>query len=693
MTPQNLLHDFLPEAVMHALGWTLLHSLWQGALVALLLAALLGLMHRHSAAIRYKVAGAGLLAMLLLAAVTFYQVYEPAATGGTEITTVATQHNVTTAQGLAEEPAPSLWQKVTSQGQAYFNQHLPAVVTLWLLGMLLMTLRLLGGWVYVQRLKSYRTQLVAEAWQQKAVQLGQRLGLKQAVKVAESALVQVPMVVGHFKPLVLLPLGALSGLSTAQVEAILAHELAHVYRRDYLMNLLQSVVETLFFFHPGVWWISDCIRTEREHACDDLALALCGDSLTYAYALTSLEEMNMKKNETSPRLAMAFSGRRRTLLGRISRLVHKSTLRPSFSEGFLASCTVMAAVLVLSVSAWANSSEETMAEKNVATEKEPSARTSTAAEELKAVLDHTEDGYSLQQLEDGIIIVQNKKGKVIEVYVNGQRVPKSELGKYQERIQRQLAAAKEATVLRNEEDVERAMEKAEAALERLEEEDEFYAPAPPAPPAPSSPRAPLAPRAPGALGVAPVPPVPPVPPVAPLPDDEEGLARYKRAMKDYEARMKAYEARVREFEARQQEFNARLEANHAGRMEDHSRRMEEHKVRVAEHGERMKDHEKRMAEHKVRLKEHEERMKKHEAMMKALKAELLADGFIKSADDDYLFKMDKTGLYINDKKQPDALFEKYKKLMQKATGDDVELILKKDGANFIINNKSSTTTK
>ncbi|MGV3538936.1 MAG: M56 family metallopeptidase [Rufibacter sp.] len=689
MTPQNLLHDVLPQEVMHALGWTLLHSIWQGALIALLLAALLGLMHRHSAATRYHVAWAGLAALLLISVATFVNLYEPI--GATVPVAASEAEPASSLVGVTVESqtAPiGFWENIWSQGQGYFNRHLPAVVLLWLLGMLLMGLRVLGGWVYVQRLRSYRTSEVSQIWQQKSRELSQKLGITQLVGVAESAMVHVPMVLGHFKPLILLPVGALTGLSSAQIEAILAHELAHVHRKDYLLNLLQSMVETLFFFHPAVWWISDCVRTEREHACDDLALTVCGDSLTYAYALTNLEEMMMNKNTSSPRLAVAFSGRRRTLLGRISRLVQKSTLRPSFSEGFLASCAVIAGVLVFSASAWANEpAQKISAQRKAEAQKEtrtPSQAPVATTAATSSVLELLKEGYLLQQLEDGLIIVQNKKGKVVEVYVNGQRVPKNELSKYQDRIDRQLAAARDGKVLRDEAELAKAMQKVDVSLQELEEDRTYVSVT--APPAPGAPRPP-APHAPSMNRAAPVPPVPPVPPVAPLANDEEGNKRYKQSMKNYEARMKEYHARLEEYHARQQEYTSRLEASHANRIEDHNRRLEEHKKREAEHKERMKEHEKRMAEHAVRMKEHEERMKKHKAMMEALKAELLKDGLIKSADEDYEFTMDKNGLTVNGQKLPDAQFEKYKKIMQNATGEDVELMFKKDGASFRVNSK------
>ncbi|GAA4309888.1 M56 family metallopeptidase [Nibribacter koreensis] len=712
MTPTNLLHEVLPQASLNALGWTLLHSVWQGALIAILLAVLLRLMHRHSAATRYRVAWTGLMALVVMAAITYYKLYEPVAppvsiasiSGAASTTQVVTGAEVTNAQGF--------WEKAATQGQTYFEQHLPSIVLLWLLGMVVMGMRLLGGWVYVQRLRSYRVQAVPEAWQQKAEEVGRQLGLKQAAAVAESALVKVPMVIGHLKPLILLPLGTLAGLSTAQIEAILAHELAHVHRKDYLLNLLQSLVETLFFFHPAVWWISDCIRTEREHACDDLAISVCGDSLTYAYALTHLEELLMKNSNPAPRLSMAFSGRRRSLLSRITRLVQQPALRPSFSEGFLAACAVTAGLMVFSASAWANYQtpeapqpklQEPVAVQEPAPQK-PFLATTLPVDVAATIEEEPEEALTMVQLADDLVIVQNKKGKVVEVYVNGKRVPKSELPKYQDRIERQLKAAKNAKTMSVEE-TERAMAIANGTLDEVERVSV------------QAPRPPMAPRQRVAISrgtsvgggrgvnmVAPVPPVPPVAPVAPSSNKAEDQKRYKQDLKEYERQMEEFQARMEEYDARKQaylsEYETRVEVNEI-RQEDHkarqaanAKRQEDHKRRMEEHAVRMKDHEKRMADHAVRMKEHEERMKKHDAMMKELKSALVSDGLIKSSEADYTFKLDKTGLYVDEKKQSDALYQKYKKIIASATGEDVDMMLKKEGSNFTINtNKSSNSKK
>ena len=143
-------------------------------------------------------------------------------------------------------------------------------------------------------------------WQRMATRLSRRLHIGRAITLLESALVDVPTVIGWLKPVVLLPASALAGLSPQQLEAILAHELAHIRRHDYLVNLLQTLVETVLFYHPAVWWLSRRIRIERENCCDDLAVSLCGDPVAYAQALADLEALR-----SGPRRRITSRWRRR----------------------------------------------------------------------------------------------------------------------------------------------------------------------------------------------------------------------------------------------------------------------------------------------------------------------------------------------------------------------------------------------
>ncbi|WP_139925933.1 M56 family metallopeptidase [Hymenobacter sp. DG01] len=362
----NWLEHLLPPALIRALGWTLVHSLWQGAVVALALAGLLLLLRKHSAEVRYRTAGLGLAVLLLLAAVTFGRYYMAAPEEAVAVAGyMAGNEAAVQADGLVTTEVPISAALIPADGVAttpalvmeaaptglqawlvYFDQNIPVLVALWLLGLLAMTLRLLGGLAYVQRLRRYRVQPLAQEWQERLAGLAARAGLHQPIELLESALVRVPVVVGHLRPVILLPLGTVTGLSTGYLEAILAHELAHVQRRDYLMNLLQSIAETLFFYHPAVWFMTACLRTERENCCDDAATAMVGGNpLTVARALAALAELSVAPEPVN-QFALSALGHDGSVLGRIRRLVQGRTA-PTFSEGFMAACVVLGGMVLL----------------------------------------------------------------------------------------------------------------------------------------------------------------------------------------------------------------------------------------------------------------------------------------------------------------------------------------------------------
>ena len=167
---------------------------------------------------------------------------------------------------------------------------MPWLVFGWLAGVLLLSLRLLGGWWSTRVLRVVDVSPVPE-WCLAQLARCRRMGIARPVAIVSSVRVSVPVIVGHVKPVIVLPAAALSGLSVAQVEAILAHELAHVRRHDYLVNLAQTVIETLLFYHPAVWWVSRQVRETREHCCDDLAVTVCRSRREYVHALLDLEEL------------------------------------------------------------------------------------------------------------------------------------------------------------------------------------------------------------------------------------------------------------------------------------------------------------------------------------------------------------------------------------------------------------------
>ncbi len=218
----------------------------------------------------------------------------------------------------------------------------------WLVGVFGLSAWHLGGWAQLQRLKRRMVRTVGDLCNKGSRELALRLGVHRAIELFESALVEVPTVVGWLRPVILLPASALTGLSPEQLEAILAHELAHIRRYDYLVNIVQTVVEILGFYHPAIWWVSHRIRIERENCCDDLAVHVCGSSLQYARALACMEEIRHSGTD----LALAATGG--SLMARISRLLGRPAVDdrrfawlPGLVALFLVAGLIIPAALVL----------------------------------------------------------------------------------------------------------------------------------------------------------------------------------------------------------------------------------------------------------------------------------------------------------------------------------------------------------
>jgi len=283
---------------LSSLGWALVHSLWEGALVALGTALLLRSMRGATSRSRYLVA---VLALLLFAGLPLRRVVAtPSASERTWILEQVTlRPNPSTASAPGPLPIPALRTRAAER----LERALPWMVLVWAAGMLILLLRLAGGWLWLQRLRWRRAELAPDSLQRQLLDLCRRAGLKRAVTLLGCEGLPGPSVVGFLRPAILVPTGWFLNMSPAHVEALLAHELAHVLRHDYLVNLLQSLLEVLFFYHPGLWWLSRRIRQERELACDAFATHLLGDPLPLAEALTHLERRGLGHVSLEPALA------------------------------------------------------------------------------------------------------------------------------------------------------------------------------------------------------------------------------------------------------------------------------------------------------------------------------------------------------------------------------------------------------
>ena len=336
----NGLDHFVRSPFAAAIGWTLLHSLWEGALIAALLAATL--IATRSARTRYTAACVAILLLIAGFGVTLVLLLPQSG------------HGVEALKPLA----PRAWNPLSGKGGAHsWSPNLTAIAPwlapLWILGVLLLYLRSLASCLSIQRLRRRGVCSARGVWQDELRRLSARVRVSRPVVLLESSLAEVPMVLGHFKPFILIPVGLLAGLPAAQVEAILLHELAHIRRHDYLVNALQRLCEGLLFYHPAVWWISHVMRAERECCCDDLVVSITGNRHEYACTLAALEQFRL----TGAEPAIALTGG--SLMKRIQRLFYQQKGNAAWAPLFAAAVLVVAGALT--VAAWrTNASQQPM---------------------------------------------------------------------------------------------------------------------------------------------------------------------------------------------------------------------------------------------------------------------------------------------------------------------------------------------
>jgi beta-lactamase regulating signal transducer with metallopeptidase domain len=323
------------------------HFVWQGAGIAALLAAARYSLRKSSAQARYILAMVAMLLMLASAGATF--VYLSSSDVPTPSHSPNSGSSIAAPAGIPAQRAV----ETSSSWRDRMPDYFPILTYIWIAGVMALSIRSLGGWVVTQQWKRRNVRPAEAFWQESLARLAKRLAVSRKVCLWESAVAHTPAVIGWIRPVVLLPASAISGLAPGQIEALLAHELAHIRRHDYLVNLLQTAVETLLFYHPAVWWVGRQMRTERENCCDDLAVAVCGDALVYARALTELEKIRMATRIATPRLAMAANSG--SLLQRVRRLLDPRGDSASSGSPIHADWVTGVGIALCVVSIWATS--------------------------------------------------------------------------------------------------------------------------------------------------------------------------------------------------------------------------------------------------------------------------------------------------------------------------------------------------
>jgi beta-lactamase regulating signal transducer with metallopeptidase domain len=312
---------WLTQSEQAALGWTLLHFLWQGAAIAAIFAVADRAASRAAYGVRYAVA-LGALALMPLTVMTTFVIEmraalpSPAAAAGPEAHALG--------QALMQRIPPAVTARagargadLTASARQLVSRLLPVVDGLWMVGVLVLAVRGVGGWLQLERMRGRARGVVPPEIERTFERLKRqvRVGRRAVVRISDEVI--SPLVMGIWRATVILPASALLQLSIEELEAVLAHELGHVRRWDYLINLMQTAVESVLFFHPAVWWLSRVVRERREVCCDEIAVGYCRDAVVYAQALLRLEE----QKTAQLRLALAFKGRGGSLLDRVERVL------------------------------------------------------------------------------------------------------------------------------------------------------------------------------------------------------------------------------------------------------------------------------------------------------------------------------------------------------------------------------------
>jgi len=343
----NFTHLFIEERYLEAIGWTLVHSVWQIALISMLLWLLLAMMQKKAAAWRYNMAYSALLLVFVAGAWTF--LYELESAESNPPLAFSADIEVTAQTGIISASVisrgdfsnqKSLLPYISSQ----LEHYLPYLVNLWILGAMFYMIRLAGSLYDLEKLHKKHHEAVNNTLFKKIDNLSASLGIFRKVEVLKSSLVHSPVTYGLVKPVILLPTSLIFSISPEQLEAIIAHELAHIKRNDYLFNFIQSVMEVLFFFHPCFWWINHIIKEERENATDDLAISIGIAPSALAHGLAEVANLS---NSPTPEMALAASEDKNSTLQRIKRILGKKTASPKLSPLF--PLTMLFALIISSV--------------------------------------------------------------------------------------------------------------------------------------------------------------------------------------------------------------------------------------------------------------------------------------------------------------------------------------------------------
>jgi len=350
----TIIHDIFPFPFINALGWTLLHSIWQIMIIGCILVLVRMVLANLSPHIKYRISVLAMILIVFFSVVTFFTYYQsqdyfaiPEKNAGNDEQIIP----LYSAEIIAGKASAVPEQHISIMIKAFLQEHLGSLVFIWFIGIVLLSVKVGGGYFNAQRIKVRKTRNIPEELNSKITGLCAELGLKKQVNVLQSKAVILPAVIGYLKPAIILPAAMITGMPANQLESIIIHELAHIVRKDHLVNLIQSFVEIIYFYHPLIWWISNTIRLDREQSCDDMVVQLSDNSLDYAKALSELAGYSISTSNS----VVGLTGKKNHLLKRIKRITNQPLMRENFSSGLLSLLLIIITVFSVSFSREAGS--------------------------------------------------------------------------------------------------------------------------------------------------------------------------------------------------------------------------------------------------------------------------------------------------------------------------------------------------
>jgi len=394
-----------------AFSWMLIHSLWQGLLLAVIAGTVLMLTKKSAASHRYNIILILFISFIGLCAYTFIAEWNMASKKpSSAITSGNTGVNI---PALFSTNAYDIKQFGNTFSD-YFSANAPMIVLIWFVAFLFKSVKIIACLVYNNRVKNVQVFEPDRFWADAIKSFTEKLNIKKTVKLVQSGYIKMPVVIGHLKPVILIPAGLLTGLPAEQVEAILLHELAHIRRNDYFVNFLQNITETIFFFNPGLLWISSLLREERENCCDDIALEQTQNKVGFVQALISFKEHELYGSK----YATAFPGKKNYLFRRITRILNNKSMTFGSGEKIFLMVSVILLAFVLGTAALGQVKGQLKGDSTEAQNK--TANDSIPTDSISASKDAARVVYSLERkrishnlkMRDGIAGIKEKSEPV-----------------------------------------------------------------------------------------------------------------------------------------------------------------------------------------------------------------------------------------------------------------------------------------